>query len=156
MDNKLKELREGWYNEARQQTIETLSVFIQKLADYKHDYNTICYACGAAALAAATAIDRSPSGGITGFQAGAIMWEFVSEWLQEQNKPMRLIKYENLLYPQYNHDFDKVISQETADWLRDQAKLRLSERQDSAHPAVIAHWEAIVAGNLPFGFRIEG
>jgi hypothetical protein len=155
MDDALKALRASWYAEARKQTLKRLPAFLEKLAGHKHDYNTICYACGAAAVAATWAIERSPSGGITGFQAGAIMWEFITEWMGEQDKPLRLVKYENMLYPQYEREFDKIISQETADWLKAEAQKRLNDRaDDGAHPAVVAHWRSITAGNLPFGYRV--
>jgi hypothetical protein len=148
----LKVLRQSWYDEARKQTNETIPSFLQKLFEYNHDYNTICYACGAAAVAAATAIDNHS---ITGFQANAIMWEFVTEWLQEQDKPMRLVKFENMLYPQYKSDFDKTILQETADWLISKAKEKLELYTDlAAHPDVLAHWKSLAKGELPFGYRI--
>lgn len=66
LDPELKALRDGWYEEAHKQTVEILPEFMAKLADYPHDYNTICYAAGAAAVAGATAVDHSPNGGITG------------------------------------------------------------------------------------------
>lgn len=153
--NQLKELRDRWYAEAREQSVASIAAFAEKLAAYDHDYNTICYACGAAAIAAASAIDKSPRGGITGFQASAIMWEFVTEWLHEQNKPLRLVRYEHLLYPQYERHFDKTISQDTADWLRERAGKLLAEREELAHPDVIAHWQNIANGALPFGFIIN-
>ena len=183
-----KALRQSWYDEARKQTNETIPSFLQKLFDYKHDYsvvetiepgepvdviggrtsrakefmppafNTICYACSAAAVAAATAINNNH-----GFPRGAIMWEFITGWFQEEDKPMRLVKFENMLYPQYKSDFDKTISQETADWLISKAKEKLKLYPDkdctcyqAAHPTVIAHWQSIAKGELPFGYKVVG
>lgn len=61
--------------------------FPKKLTeDYGHDYGTIGHAVAASAIGAATAVDHSPTGGITGFQAGAIMWEFIQHWTHEGNK----------------------------------------------------------------------
>ena len=154
-NEELKALRQSWYDEARKQTNETIPSFLQKLFDYKHDYNTICYACGAAAVAAATAINNNH-----GFPRGAIMWEFITGWFQEEDKPMQLVKFENMLYPQYKNYFDKTISQETADWLISKAKEKLELYTDkdsfshTAHPTVVAHWRSIAKGELPFGYKV--
>ena len=93
----------GEYEEARAQTVATLPEFVRKLTeDYSHDYGTICHAIAAAALAAAHAVDHSPAGGITGFQSGCIMWEFIQEWQHLRGKPLRLTNYEDMLFPQYS------------------------------------------------------
>lgn len=157
-DEELTKLKESWYEEARKQTTETLSEFIKKLCTQNHDYNTICYACAAGALASAYAINKSSKGGITGFQAQAIMWEFLAEWLYEQNKPLKLVRYENLLYPQYAGEFQNKISKEAGDWLKEKAISLLKEEEDNKYldPKVREHWEHIANGELPFGFTIKG
>jgi len=73
---------EEWYKEARNiRNIKQLKKFIKKMKSYNHDYGTICHAMTAAALAAMWVVDRDPiCGGITGFQAGCIMWEFMRRW----------------------------------------------------------------------------
>ena len=74
-DNAVLAIRDVWYAQAadKAMTLETLPAFLKELAEYKHDYNTICYALTAGAIATAWALNRTPNGGITGFQAGAIM-----------------------------------------------------------------------------------
>ena len=98
-----------WYEDAKNQTVESLPVFISHIAsDYGHDYGTICHAMAAGAIAAATAIDKSPVGGITGFQAGAVMWEFIRNWNFSHNRcGLRIIDYDNFLYPQYSYKYQK-------------------------------------------------
>jgi hypothetical protein len=155
LNPELKSLRDSWYLEAKKQTIETLPYFLNKLSTYPHDYNTICYACGAASVAAAWAIDKSPHGGITGFQAGAIMWEFITEWMNEQDKPLQLVHFENMLYPQYEYRFQKQITQETWTWLQEQAKLNLEKNQEGTHIEVIEHWKSIINGQIPFGYIVK-
>lgn len=66
--------------EAKTQTLETLPAFLAKLAAYPHDYGTICIAIGAAAVGAAWALERTPQGRISGFQAGAVAQEFAAGW----------------------------------------------------------------------------
>jgi cystathionine beta-lyase/cystathionine gamma-synthase len=63
-NEELKALRQSWYDEARKQTNETIPSFLQKLFEYKHDYDTICYACGAAAVATATASYKKQQTGL--------------------------------------------------------------------------------------------
>ena len=147
-----------WFKQAKQQTPETLSTFVDHVMnDYLHDYGTVCHAIAACAVAAAWAANRAPGaqGGITGFQAGFVMWDFVRHWSYENNKTgMRLLDYDKLLYPQHEKDFDKVIPQEIWEAVQRQAKLEL-ESKEYAHPDVVAHWRGIVAGHVPFGFVVK-
>lgn len=145
-----------WYDESRKVTLATLPEFLRHLTeDYGHDYGTICHAVAAAAIAAARAVDHSPAGGITGFQAGAIMWEFVSEWQGYRGQPLRLVKYEEMLYPQYDDAFAKTITPDTWDWLQKKAAEKLAGNSEGSHPDVLAHWESIVAGIVPFGYEVK-
>ena len=74
-------LEKEWFELARKQTLETLPGFINYVMnDYMHDYGTICHAVAACALASAWAANDSPNGGITGFQANFVMWDFVKQW----------------------------------------------------------------------------
>lgn len=144
--------QELWYKEAHEQTLETLPEFIRHLLeDYGHDYGTICHALAAGAVATSSAMDRSPQGGITGFQAGAIMWEFMGNW-NNVKPPAKLIRYENMLYPQYRSDFT-TISKDTWKWLQEEAPKRLL--QFGVHPAVERHWTDIANGIVPFGYGVK-
>lgn len=143
-----------WYEEATKQTQKSLPEFIRKLIkDYGHDYGTICHACAAAALGAAHAVNHSPTGGITGFQAGAVMWEFIMHW-QGWDGPAMLRRGEDLLYPQYESKF-RTISEDTHKWLQEEAQKHLLKDGETAHEAVRAHWEFIAAGGVPFGLSVE-
>lgn len=69
------------------------------------------------------AIDKSPSGGITGFQAGCIMWEFIRKWYFSSNKcGLKIVDYDNLLYPQKESSFDRVLSKDIWENVQNQAK----------------------------------
>lgn len=149
-------LQKEWMEEAKGMTLENLPDFLKKLTeDYSHDYGTICHAIAAAAVAAAWAVERSPQGGITGFQAGAVSWEFIRGWgspsLGESGS--RFTNYDNLLYPQYKVDFTTIPSS-VWDAVVSKAKDNLAERKDGAAEVVIKHWESIVAGVVPFGLRV--
>ncbi len=148
------QLRTQWFAAAKEQTLESLPEFLQKLTASEHDYNTICYAVAAGAVAAAWAMDRTPNGGITGFQAGAIMWEFIQEW-SHISPPAWILKAEDMLYPQNEYKFTTISAQLWA-WIQEQANQR--KQQDTGfepHPDVIAHWKAIQSGAVPFGFKIH-
>ena len=145
-------VHEKWY-EARP-TLAELPEFLRHLTeDYEHDYGTICHAVAAGALASARAIDKSPQGGITGFQAGAIMWQFICKWQHLEGKPLRLLEYENMLYPQYESKF-KTISKSTWKWLQAEATKNI-QTSLQAHPQVVEHWKKVADGIVPFDFKVE-
>lgn len=95
--------------------------------------------------------------GITGFQAGCVMWDFVRGWTYTHNQTtLRMINYDDMLYPQYWYRFEKTITPSTWEAIQAAAKKKLEEpREYPAHPDVQAHWESIVAGNVPFGYSVK-
>ena len=144
-----------WYEQAREQTLATLPEFLRHLtADYEHDYGTIVHAVAAGAIAAAWAVNDAPCGGITGFQAGAVFWEFYANWMSERG-PARLLKYDDMLYPQYAHKFAETITASTWKYLREKAAELLREHSSEAHGAVVEHWRQIAAGVPPFGYVVS-
>lgn len=162
MINEEMHLEKEWYEQAKKQTLETLPAFIgHVMNDYQHDYGTVCHAIGACALAAAWAAnhEKGACGGITGFQAGFVMWEFILQWSYPNNKTgLRLLNYDDLLYPKYDYKFAKTITPDTWEALKKQAKKNLEddEKQEwHAHPDVIAHWQSIVDGVVPHGFTVK-
>lgn len=154
--NEEMHLEKEWFEEARKQTLDTLSQFIDHLmTDYYHDYGTVCHAIAASALAATYAADSAPQGGITGFQASFIMWDFIKQWMKSNNKcGLKLVDYDDILYPQYKYKFDKTISQNTWEAIQKEAK-RLLKEADYAVDEVRVHWQSIVDGNVPFGYKVE-
>lgn len=147
-----------WFADAKKQTFETLPDFIRHVMnDYGHDYGTVVHAIGACAVATAWACHRMEGarGGITGFQAGCVMWDFVRHWQYESNKcGLRIIDWDNLLYPQYADYFGGTISREVWEAVQKMAK-ELLEKRNAACGSVVSHWESIVDGKVPFGLAIE-
>lgn len=148
-------IKEEWFNTAKSiKNPEEFTDFYNHLMnDYRHDYGTIVHAIGAITVAAAqmAAIEQ----GITGFQAGLVMWDFIRHWNHQYNKcGLRLIDYDNMLYPQYAYRFDKTISKEVMDSLQKEAKKRIQEDGDTCHEAVYAHWLRLSLGIPPFGYRV--
>jgi hypothetical protein len=150
-----KDVLDSWYQEARNITPDQLPEFLHKLmTQYRHDYGTVCHALAAGAVATCWAMNSEPQGGITGFQAGAVMWEFIKHWLH-QDGPMKLLQYEDFLFPQMVYKFRNTnVSKATLEWLQQEAKKKLDEKSDFAHPEVKAHWEMLAEGRLPEGFAV--
>jgi hypothetical protein len=141
-----------WYEAASKVTLSDLPQFLRHLTeDYKHDYGTICHAIAAGMTATMAAMNASPQGGITGFQAGCIKWCVLEHAFWEKG-PMRLVKYEDLMFPQYADRFTSI-SPDTWSWLQEQAKSKLASGC-SAHPDVLAHWRSIADGVVPFGLAV--
>ena len=144
-------LRDAWYSEAEKQTVETLPAFIKMLNEYSHNYDTVIYATNAAALAASWVMSKYH--GITGFQSSAVMWEYIQNWgCGCKNKPLCLIKYEEMLYPMFDYKFT-TIDKRTWDWIRKQARENLCEIT-YADESVKARWQSIIDGKVPFGYRV--
>lgn len=149
-----------WFEQARDQTFETLPEFIRHVMnDYVHDYGTVCRAIGACTVATAWAFDRMEGarGGITGFQAGFVMWEFIRNWTYTSNKcGLRIIDYDKLLYPQYEDSFDKTIKPEVWEAVQKAAREELEGLSDGcAANSVVMHLKSIAAGKVPFGFTVQ-
>lgn len=146
-------VHEQWYVDAKNMTLDRLPGFLKGLTtEYKHDYGTICHAMAAASIATMWAIDSSETGGITGFQASCVMWQVMRHWLSIQG-PARILQYEEMLFPQYEHKFRTI---DCATWATLKAKAAETLTESGIHPDVRAHMESIVAGVVPFGYRVEG
>jgi hypothetical protein len=147
-------LRDSWYSEAAKQTVETLPAFIKMLIEYPvHDYNTTAYATSAATLGASWAMAEYY--GITGFQAGCIMWEYIQNWgLSYKNKPLRIVNYDDMLYPMYDYKFT-TIDIRTWKWVQERAKELYNDGNCVACDSVIDHWKSIIDGKVPFGYTVR-
>lgn len=152
-----------WYEEAREcKSVRDLRKLMERLMSYPHDYGSITDACIAAALGAVWTINACPAGGITGFQAGWIGMQFLTKWLNIEG-PWKRVEYRNMLYPQYEYEFAKVIREDVWKWLQEEAQKKLDEIEtdkDKEHyiePAarIKLHWQNIVMGQVPFGYQVK-
>lgn len=135
-------------------SFDDLVDFLKRVKDNCNTgYGTAPRSIAQAALA--TAWYLASDFGITGFQAGCVMWDFIRDWMCSSNEcGMKIIDYDNMLYPQYDDKFDKTISSDTFEALQKKAKKNLKE-SEYAHPDVINHWKSIVKGNVPFGYVVK-
>lgn len=108
-----------------------------------------------AQAAVATAWYLAREFGITGFQAGFVMWDFIRDWEYRHNKcGLKIVDFDDMLYPQYDYKFEKRISLDTWAAIQKAAKENL-ENETYAHPTVREHWQSIVDGKVPFGYIIK-
>ncbi len=155
---------EEWFEDAKKQTLETLPAFMNHvLNEYDHDYGTIVHAISACALAAAWAGNHSEQGGITGFQAGFVMWDFIRHWSFSNNKcGLKIVDYDDMLYPQHKYKFEKTLDHDIFKKLQQEAKARLEQDDKGVevngycmHPDVRKHMKSIVNGEVPFGYILK-
>lgn len=138
------------------ETFEDLTEFLKYVEENcNEDYGGAPRAMAQACLAVGWYL--SDKFGITGFQAGFVMWDFICGWTYTNNKVgLKMVNYDDMLYPQYFDHFEKVIRPDIWESLQKAAKERLEEhREYPVHPNVQAHWESIVAGNVPFGYTVK-
>lgn len=157
-----KETLEQWVTDAKKVTKDTLPGFIDKVMNgYEHDYGTVCHAIAACAVATAWACNREEgaSGGITGFQAGAVGWQFLKGWGSPEvgETGTRLLNYDHVMYPQYDYTFKPTIPAATWELLQAKAKKKIEKLSDEpgVHPAVFERWQTIAAGIVPAGFEVQ-
>lgn len=60
-----------------------------------------------------------------------------------------------MLYPQHADKFEKTITSKCFKKLQDEAANRLKEDFSFAHPDVVKHWQSIVDGVVPFGYKVS-
>lgn len=141
----------------KRKNIKSFDDLVEFLKDVDEHYN-IGYGGAPRAIAQAalaTAWYLSREFGITGFQASCAMWDFIEGWTYTDNKcGMEIVNYDNMLYPQYDDNFDKTIPKCVFLALQKEAKEKLKENKN-ARPAVVSHWQSIVDGNVPFGYVVK-
>lgn len=149
-------LENEWLEQAKTQTLETLSQFINHLMnDYEHDYGTSIKATIVAMIATFNACEKSEQGGFTGFQVGFIPWFMMNEFWGNSEVGRKVIDFENMLYPQYAHRFEKTMSSKIWHKLQKIAKERMKEPAENFHPDVREHIAKIAAGQIPFGYTVK-
>lgn len=136
-------------------TIEELCALIKEVEEkFNYDYGVAPRSIGAVSAVVANYLSRQM--GITGFQAGCAMWDFIQGYIKTHNKcGLKLVDYDDMLYPQYDHKYAKTIAPHVWEALQKEAKNLLADRGEDAHPAVRKHWESIVKGKIPFGYVVS-
>ena len=151
-------LHKHWKKSAENVTTPAeLKQFAENLIHmYEHDYGTIVHATTALMIAAFNVMENSGQGGMTGFQASCIGWTMVRKFMGLSDGPIRILDADNLLYPQYGYRFT-TIPKSWPEWIKKQARERLKEHEgmDNVHAEVLAHWNKISLGEIPFGLKVS-
>lgn len=144
-------LETEWLKEAKEQTLETLPKFIDHLMnDYEYDYSTYIRAVSAAMLGTFYTINNKE--GFTGFQVSFIPWFIMDEFWGKSKTGRKVIDFDCMLFPQYEDMFRNTISKKTFKKLQERASRFIEKR--NLHPDVKKHMESIVAGEVPFGYKL--
>lgn len=71
---------------------------------------------------------------------------------------MRLIDYDNMLYPQYESQFGMTISKDLMGNLIEEAKNLIAEHESNSrsfvHTKILVHWKKIARCIPPFGYKV--
>lgn len=135
-------------------TAEELVELIKEVeTNFNYDYGVAPRTIGA--VAAVVAKYLSGTMGITGFQAGCAMWNFIISYHMASNKcGLKLVDWDEMLYPQYQYKYEKTINRRTWKALQKEAANNLGRSGDYASPEVVEHWQSIVDGKVPFGYVV--
>lgn len=128
---------------------EELFRFIHRInTRFVFDYGACVHACVAQMRAILEYCNEL--NGYTGFQVGCMMWLAIKNvFLEKDAIGMELLKYENLLYPQYMENFAKRrLEKSQWDKLVEMAKEELKDTK-YACKSVVEHWEKIANGWIP-------
>ena len=143
-----------WYEKAKQVTNpEQLKEFCEYVySSGRPDYGPVVHAVTAIAIAASWCANENY--GITGFQASFVGLEYLLHWTYDYKDTtgIRVINYSDMLYPQFDYRFEKTISTDIFKGLQEIAKKNLDE--GGGIEKVREHWQSIVDGNVPFGYKI--
>lgn len=145
-------------------TFDELVAFLSKVKnEYNYGYGEAPRAIAQAALA--TAWYLSSEFGITGFQAGAIMWDFIVDWRFTSNKcGLRIVDFDELLYPQYRYKFEHTnIPVDVWNKVQEEAKRLVADvdmNSNNEHyvmpcESVYKYWKQLAAGKIPHNCKIS-
>lgn len=142
--------------EEKRKHIDNQKDLFEYLKDVEKNYN-----CGYGESARAVAQAMLATGwyfsnvfGLTGFQASCLIWDVIRDWQFSSNKcGLKIVDFDNMLYPQYEEKFEKTITKSVWEQLQKEANVRLAQR-NYAHPDVKEHWKKIVNGIVPFGYTV--
>lgn len=125
------------------ETAADLMEYIESLTERSHDYGTCCYAMSLAATAAFQHVAKKL--GVTGFQASCADLDVLRR-TRSLKGPFILLKAEDMLYPQYNLQQKlRDAMNDWGEWAADEAKKKLAEDSEHAHPDVVARWTMLAA-----------
>lgn len=120
---------------------------------FNFDYGVVPRSIGAFLVVAANYFCHEM--GVTGFQAGFIMYDFIRGFMYPHNKcGIRVVDYDELLYPQYIEKHTTIPESVWNNIMRE-AKTKLDEDKVYCHPCVVQYWQDVSKGIVPKEIRIK-
>lgn len=149
-EEKNSPLYEEWKAKADAvQNLEDFKAFFKELTEHNQSYDSVVWACSLISVAAFKAFNRSPQGGITGFQLGYVGGGYLREIMHLQG-PVFMLKAEDLLLPHKAHNYIARLDKESHTWLRETAKERLADPElQDIDDDFKEHYQKLAEGWLP-------
>lgn len=120
---------------------EKLCEFLKLCETYDDNYSGVTVATGQAALAVMEYFAHIF--GLTSFQASFVNVEILRGWTYSDSKTsLKIVNYDDMLYPQYAYRFDKTITPSTWEVIQKEARKSLDELGNfghKVHPSVASH-----------------
>lgn len=82
-----------------------------------------------------------------------LFW-YMTRSLFDREGPMQILEFDDMLYPFFEHNFDRVITENTKMYLMQKAKDLLNSGVPVTKE-VKEHWEFIADGGIPFGYILK-
>lgn len=156
-----KVLRDDWERRAKTEihSVDDLAKFANELVEHAKSlkdgedfYNDTSSIASSLSLAATSMC--SYLFGMTLFQMGYVMWTIIDKMvLEKHDVGMRLVNFNNMLYPQYKYRFEKTIDSEL--WASIQKKAAELIENGDIVGEVRKHLQSIVDGKVPFGYKVN-
>lgn len=145
------------YDDAREQTIETLPEFLEQvsaIARCDWNCNKGIAAITISAIAASWAMESEQGLGTSGSQTRYIMAEYMLRY-GNISTPANIVEYMEMLNPRNAKHFERTISRDTWKCLQAEATKRLQNAPPHMDDRVRTHLQSIVDGVPPFGYDVE-
>ena len=149
-----KKLNEEWLKFEPKSEKELFRFIHELTTKYQNDYGTSVHLAVALMKAVFEYVEHLE--GFTGFQVDCMKWLVLKKiFLVNDVIGMKLVKYSDILYPQYIEKFGKtIIDKEQHNLIVKMAKDKLA-KHSMASVSVIEHWKRLVAGWLPTYIVVE-
>jgi len=150
-----KEIIDEWYEKAKHiKNPDELKEFIEYVYSFGDfpGYDEGVHAITAIAIASSWCANEYYN--ITGFQASCVGLQYLMHWTYDYSNLVGISvrNWSDMLYPQCQHRFEKKISKDMFKALQEKAQEKLDN--EGGCEAVLAHWQSIVDGVIPFGYEL--
>lgn len=158
--DQVEKLQKRWLKDAEHVDSDSLIDFCEGLCGqnrkYLHTYDSYCYAVAACCIATMISYGFE----LSGYQASIVPLIFLLTSNYRNSEAGIVVRnWDDMLYPQCAHKFEKTMPKHVFDDLQKTAKTRLKEAllNDNIplHTDVLKHWANIICGEVPFGYTID-